>query len=175
MAIAGALGRRRPSAIHPRHHAGRRLPRRERCPPGNRSRPRIGPGEILVRVHSCGVCGTDLKKISTGSHSAPRIFGHETSGKLPRSAKEVRNSSPAIASWSFITSRAAVLLLPEQDVCPVRHLQESRLHRRVRALGRRFRRIRPRNGLDRRAAERSASPTAFPSSRLVSSSRSTPA
>ncbi len=42
--------------------------------------PSIGPGEILLRVHSCGVCGTDLKKISTGSHSAPRIFGHETSG-----------------------------------------------------------------------------------------------
>ncbi|HTS04290.1 MAG TPA: zinc-dependent dehydrogenase [Candidatus Eisenbacteria bacterium] len=42
--------------------------------------PAIGAGEMLVRVHSCGVCGTDLKKISTGSHSAPRIFGHETSG-----------------------------------------------------------------------------------------------
>src|SRR5580704_16087574 len=42
--------------------------------------PSIGPGEMLIRVHSCGVCGTDLKKISTGSHSAPRIFGHETSG-----------------------------------------------------------------------------------------------
>ncbi|HVI77611.1 MAG TPA: alcohol dehydrogenase catalytic domain-containing protein, partial [Candidatus Acidoferrum sp.] len=42
--------------------------------------PKIGPGEMLVRVHSCGVCGTDLKKISTGSHSAPRIFGHETAG-----------------------------------------------------------------------------------------------
>src|ERR1700752_1006698 len=44
--------------------------------------PTIGPGEMLVRVHSCGVCGTDLKKISTGSHSAPRIFGHETSGVI---------------------------------------------------------------------------------------------
>jgi L-iditol 2-dehydrogenase len=42
--------------------------------------PRIGPGELLVRVHSCGICGTDLKKISSGSHSAPRIFGHETTG-----------------------------------------------------------------------------------------------
>jgi len=42
--------------------------------------PRIGPGEILVRVHTCGICGTDLKKIATGSHSAPRIFGHETTG-----------------------------------------------------------------------------------------------
>jgi L-iditol 2-dehydrogenase len=42
--------------------------------------PAIGPGEILLRVHTCGICGTDLKKIGTGSHSAPRIFGHETSG-----------------------------------------------------------------------------------------------
>jgi L-iditol 2-dehydrogenase len=42
--------------------------------------PEIGAGELLVRVHTCGVCGTDLKKIATGSHSAPRIFGHETSG-----------------------------------------------------------------------------------------------
>ena len=42
--------------------------------------PRIGAGELLVRVHTCGICGTDLKKIASGSHSAPRIFGHETSG-----------------------------------------------------------------------------------------------
>src|SRR3954452_5756324 len=42
--------------------------------------PEIGPGELLVRVYTCGICGTDLKKISTGSHSAPRIFGHETTG-----------------------------------------------------------------------------------------------
>ena len=42
--------------------------------------PGIGAGELLLRVHTCGICGTDLKKIATGSHSAPRIFGHETSG-----------------------------------------------------------------------------------------------
>lgn len=42
--------------------------------------PEIGRGELLIRVHTCGICGTDLKKIATGSHSAPRIFGHETSG-----------------------------------------------------------------------------------------------
>ena len=44
--------------------------------------PEIGPGEILVKVNTCGICGTDLKKIATGSHSAPRIFGHETSGTV---------------------------------------------------------------------------------------------
>jgi len=44
--------------------------------------PAIGPGEVLIEVHSCGICGTDLKKIHTGSHSAPRIFGHETVGTI---------------------------------------------------------------------------------------------
>jgi L-iditol 2-dehydrogenase len=51
--------------------------------------PKIGAGEMLVRVNSCGVCGTDLKKISTGSHSAPRIFGHETSGVVAAVGKDV--------------------------------------------------------------------------------------
>jgi L-iditol 2-dehydrogenase len=44
--------------------------------------PKIGPGELLVKVATCGICGTDLKKIHTGSHSAPRIFGHEMAGTV---------------------------------------------------------------------------------------------
>lgn len=44
--------------------------------------PRIEPGEVLVRIRVCGICGTDLKKIHTGSHSAPRIFGHEMAGEI---------------------------------------------------------------------------------------------
>jgi L-iditol 2-dehydrogenase len=56
--------------------------------------PKIGPGELLLRVHTCGVCGTDLKKIATGSHSAPRIFGHETSGEVAAVGAGVRNFQP---------------------------------------------------------------------------------
>jgi L-iditol 2-dehydrogenase len=56
--------------------------------------PKIGAGEMLVRVHSCGVCGTDLKKISTGSHSAPRIFGHETSGVVAAVGRDVTEYRP---------------------------------------------------------------------------------
>ena len=44
--------------------------------------PAIGPGELLVKVATCGICGTDLKKIHTGSHSAPRVFGHEMAGTI---------------------------------------------------------------------------------------------
>ena len=56
--------------------------------------PSIGPGELLVRVHTCGICGTDLKKIATGSHSAPRIFGHETSGTVAAAGNRVNNFKP---------------------------------------------------------------------------------
>ncbi len=56
--------------------------------------PQIGAGELLLRVHTCGVCGTDLKKIATGSHSAPRIFGHETSGVVAAVGAGVRQFAP---------------------------------------------------------------------------------
>ena len=46
--------------------------------------PEIGPGEVLMKIHTCGICGTDLKKIHTGSHDAPRVFGHEMSGTIVR-------------------------------------------------------------------------------------------
>jgi L-iditol 2-dehydrogenase len=52
--------------------------------------PEIGPGEILIKVATCGVCGTDLKKIHTGSHSAPRIFGHEMSGTIAKVGEGAR-------------------------------------------------------------------------------------
>jgi L-iditol 2-dehydrogenase len=56
--------------------------------------PKIGAGELLVRVHTCGICGTDLKKISSGSHSAPRIFGHETSGVVAAVGQGVGQFKP---------------------------------------------------------------------------------
>jgi L-iditol 2-dehydrogenase len=46
--------------------------------------PEIGEGEVLVKIHTCGICGTDLKKIHTGSHDAPRVFGHEMAGTIVR-------------------------------------------------------------------------------------------
>jgi len=56
--------------------------------------PPIGAGELLLRVHTCGICGTDLKKIATGSHSAPRIFGHETAGVIAAVGAGVRDFRP---------------------------------------------------------------------------------
>lgn len=44
--------------------------------------PRIGPGELLVRVERCGICHTDLKKIEHDLLPPPRIYGHETAGTV---------------------------------------------------------------------------------------------
>jgi L-iditol 2-dehydrogenase len=73
--ISGA--KRIPGTMHAAVYRGKQDVRLETVPV-----PEIGPGEVLIRVHTCGICGTDLKKIATGSHSAPRIFGHETAGQI---------------------------------------------------------------------------------------------
>ncbi len=44
--------------------------------------PEIGPGEVLIRVESCGICHTDLKKIEFDLLVPPRVFGHETAGVI---------------------------------------------------------------------------------------------
>jgi len=46
--------------------------------------PEIGPGELLVKVHSCGICHTDLKKVEYDLLPPPRIYGHETAGVVVR-------------------------------------------------------------------------------------------
>lgn len=49
--------------------------------------PEPGPGEVLVRVRACGICGTDLK-IVAGAYQGiwppalPFIIGHEWSGEV---------------------------------------------------------------------------------------------
>jgi L-iditol 2-dehydrogenase len=44
--------------------------------------PAIGAGELLVRVESCGICHTDLKKIEYNLLPGPRVYGHETAGEV---------------------------------------------------------------------------------------------
>ena len=52
--------------------------------------PAIGPGELLIRVESCGICHTDLKKIEYNLLTPPRIYGHETAGVVAAIGAGVR-------------------------------------------------------------------------------------
>jgi L-iditol 2-dehydrogenase len=56
--------------------------------------PRPGPGEALIRVRACGVCGTDLKKIEYDLQPPPRVFGHEMAGTIASLGQHVRGWQP---------------------------------------------------------------------------------
>jgi L-iditol 2-dehydrogenase len=56
--------------------------------------PEIGPGEILIRVESCGICHTDLKKIAYNLLPPPRIYGHETAGVVAAVGEGVTRYAP---------------------------------------------------------------------------------
>jgi L-iditol 2-dehydrogenase len=55
-------------------HAGPGLVRVE-----DRPTPPIGPGEMLVRVRGCGLCGSDLAKLRLET-AQPAVYGHEVVG-----------------------------------------------------------------------------------------------
>ncbi len=56
--------------------------------------PKIGAGEILIRVETCGICHTDLKKIAYNLLPAPRIYGHETAGVVAEIGPGVTRYAP---------------------------------------------------------------------------------
>ncbi len=56
--------------------------------------PKIGDGEILIRVEACGVCHTDLKKIEYDLLTPPRIYGHETAGVVALVGRGVTKYRP---------------------------------------------------------------------------------
>lgn len=43
--------------------------------------PKIGPGELLVRVDACGICGSDVMEWYR-INKAPLVLGHEISGEI---------------------------------------------------------------------------------------------
>ena len=49
---------------------------------GEWPRPTIGPGELLVKVRGCGLCGSDIAKIVDPATRAPAVFGHEVVGDV---------------------------------------------------------------------------------------------
>ena len=45
--------------------------------------PTPGPGEILVRIGSCGICGSDVPRVFTkGTYHFPTVCGHEFAGTV---------------------------------------------------------------------------------------------
>ena len=80
--------------------------------------PVIGPGEILVEMRACGLCGTDLAKLARPEHSRGVSLGHELAGV-------VREVGPDVAGFSPGDRVMAAHHVPCGDCWACRHGNES--------------------------------------------------
>ena len=54
-------------------------------------KPSLGPGDILVKMESCGICGSDVEKVF-GKYSQPsRKLGHEPAGIISEVGSKVKD------------------------------------------------------------------------------------
>jgi propanol-preferring alcohol dehydrogenase len=82
--------------------------------------PRPGPGEVLLRVLSAGVCRTDLSLLRNGAADLPVTLGHEIAGEVVAHGPGV--SEPAagtpVAVYELIgCGRCAACARGEDNVC----------------------------------------------------------
>src|SRR5919106_1662099 len=81
--------------------------------------PRIGPGELLVRIRSSGICGSDLMewyRIKT----APLVLGHEIAGEIIEVGEGVTEfglGDRVFASHHVPCGRCRYCLAGHQSVC----------------------------------------------------------
>jgi L-iditol 2-dehydrogenase len=59
----------------------------------DRPEPSAGPGEIVVELAACGVCGTDLEKLR-GNYRTAGILGHEPAGRVAQVGAGVERFRP---------------------------------------------------------------------------------
>ena len=60
--------------------------------------PDLGPGQALVRVAACGVCGSDVPRVrTTGTYRFPTIPGHEMAGTVTELGEGAAGPAPGTA------------------------------------------------------------------------------
>ena len=53
-------------------------------------KPKIGPGEILLKMRASGICGSDLMEWYR-IKKAPLVLGHEITGEIAETGEGVKN------------------------------------------------------------------------------------
>lgn len=81
--------------------------------------PKVGPGEVLIRVRACGLCGTDLK-IASGKIPGvplPHIPGHEIAGEVFEIGPQVEGvkTGDRVAVHFYITCGGCRYCLTQQE------------------------------------------------------------
>lgn len=55
--------------------------------------PQPGPGEVLIKVHYCGICGSDIHGYQEGLFPPGTVMGHEFSGEITKTGPGVEGVS----------------------------------------------------------------------------------
>lgn len=54
-------------------------------------RPNPGQGQVVLKVHDCGICGSDLHAVQFGMGLAPdTVMGHEFAGEICNRSRRQR-------------------------------------------------------------------------------------
>ena len=70
--------------------------------------PKAGPGQVLVRIHVVGICGTDLHHLVQGGNcgemvKSPMVLGHEASGVIEELGEGVQGFAKGKLSLTNMT------------------------------------------------------------------------
>lgn len=91
--------------------------------------PPVGPGEVVVRVAACGLCGSDIHAVRADPGfefvKVPVVLGHEWSGVVEESGAEVDGIVPGDAVVAISIQgchRCATCLAGDTHLCPQRNI-----------------------------------------------------
>ncbi|XP_037068335.1 sorbitol dehydrogenase-like [Pollicipes pollicipes] len=91
-----------------------------------RTPPEVGPQDVLVRIHSVGICGSDVHYWHRGRTTrfvvrAPMVLGHEAAGTVVRVGHQVHHLQPGdrVAIEPGVPCRSCLLCKTGRyNVCP---------------------------------------------------------
>lgn len=85
--------------------------------------PALTDDNLIVKVHACAICGTDLKIFNVGNPrcTPPRIIGHELVGtiiKVGRDVKDFFTGERITLATTIACHRCEICALGLQNMCP---------------------------------------------------------
>jgi 2-desacetyl-2-hydroxyethyl bacteriochlorophyllide A dehydrogenase len=95
---------------------------------GEIARPVPASGEMLVDVHACGICGSDLHAYA-GEAPLPRVCpGHEICGRVAADSPIGQPGTPVVIEPIFTCGHCASCVRGEPNLCPALELIGGRRH-----------------------------------------------
>src|SRR6185369_8697320 len=90
-------------------------------------RPAPGPGEVLVDVHACGICGSDIHFYGGGAPPPRTCPGHEIAGRVAAGSTLLSPGTPVVIEPLRSCGVCLACRRGEPNLCPRVEIMGSRL------------------------------------------------